>query len=191
MDSCKKVTAPNFCPSRIGAAAVNPPIANLFQGQDIVDEIITLKDKQTTLNRLFRFPNRIRHFDTAILFQNHLEAALVPWLAGIPERIGYSLHGRHFLLTNRAYPRIKERHRHRYEVDIRYQDQLESKGDLIFSIILKQFMVKKHTFSSGKIYCALLKTKCNKQRGRGQGLGGCKTFNRNARRLQQRPGCIH
>ena len=28
---------------------------------------------------------------------------------------------------------IKERHRHRYEVDIRYQDQLESKGDLIFS----------------------------------------------------------
>ena len=41
------------------ALFVKPPIANLFQGQDIVDEIITLKDKQTTLSRLFRFPNRI------------------------------------------------------------------------------------------------------------------------------------
>ena len=110
------------------ALFVNPPIANLFQGQDIVDEIITLKDKQTTLNRLFRFPNRIRHFDTAILFQNHLEAALVPWLAGIPERIGYSLHGRHFLLTNRAYPRIKERHRHQvyYYLDLLHQAGLSS-----------------------------------------------------------------
>jgi len=79
------------------ALLIKPWVADLFEGQDVVDEIITLEN-QSKLHRLLRFPDRIRHFDMAILFQNRLEAALVPWLAGIPERIGYSLHGRRFLL---------------------------------------------------------------------------------------------
>ena len=51
-------------------------------------------------------------------------------------RLGeYVAHIKPNTLAERIYKQkiIKERHRHRYEVDIRYQDQLESKGELIFS----------------------------------------------------------
>ena len=113
------------------ALLIKPWVADLFEGQDVVDEIITLED-QSKLQHLLRFPNRIRHFDMAILFQNRLEAALVPWLAGIPERVGYSLHGRRFLLTARARPRIKENHRHQayYYLDLLYQTGLCSRDYL-------------------------------------------------------------
>ena len=43
------------------------------------------------------------HFDGAILLQNAFDAALMAWLAGIPERIGYRRDGRGLLLT-RAIP---------------------------------------------------------------------------------------
>ncbi|MCX6622079.1 MAG: lipopolysaccharide heptosyltransferase II, partial [Acidobacteria bacterium] len=46
---------------------------------------------------------RQRRFDTAILLQNAFEAALLVWLARIPERIGYNRDGRGLLLT-RAIP---------------------------------------------------------------------------------------
>ncbi len=114
------------------ALFIKPWVAELFEGQNVVDEIITLEDHQSKLQRLLRFPDRIRQFDMAILFQNRLEAALVPWLAGIPERIGYSLHGRRFLLTARARPRIKENHRHQvyYYLDLLHQTGLCSRDYL-------------------------------------------------------------
>ncbi len=42
---------------------------------------------------------RRERFDCAILLQNAFEAALLVWLAGIPERIGYNRDGRGLLLT--------------------------------------------------------------------------------------------
>ena len=40
-----------------------------------------------------------KHFDAAILLQNAFDAALIAWLAGIPERIGYNRDARGLLLT--------------------------------------------------------------------------------------------
>jgi heptosyltransferase-2 len=44
---------------------------------------------------------RKEHFDGAILLQNAFDAALMAWLADIPERIGYNRDARGWLLTER------------------------------------------------------------------------------------------
>ncbi|NDY41631.1 lipopolysaccharide heptosyltransferase II [Dissulfurirhabdus thermomarina] len=46
---------------------------------------------------------RDRAFDLAVILPNSLDSALVPWLARIPERVGYAADGRSGLLT-RAVP---------------------------------------------------------------------------------------
>ena len=43
---------------------------------------------------------RAERFDRVILLPNSFDSALVPWLAGIRERIGYARDGRSLLLTN-------------------------------------------------------------------------------------------
>jgi lipopolysaccharide heptosyltransferase II len=62
-----------------------------------VDEIISL-----TSGSLFSAVGLIRRqprFDAAVLFPNSLRAALEVWLAGVPRRIGYRGHHRHWLLN--------------------------------------------------------------------------------------------
>ena len=47
-----------------------------------------------------------RAFDTALIFPNSFDAALLPYMAGIPERAGWPTQGRGLLLNNRIlYPR--------------------------------------------------------------------------------------
>lgn len=46
---------------------------------------------------------RKRCFDTALIFPNSFDAALVPWLARVPERVGWTTDGR-WLLVNRRIP---------------------------------------------------------------------------------------
>src|SRR5260370_23993940 len=56
---------------------------------------------------------RALRFDCAILLQNAFEAALIAWMAGIPNRIGYDHDGRGFLLTHAvAVPKRGEIPRH-------------------------------------------------------------------------------
>ena len=80
-----------------------PWVADLYRREPFCDDLIpytprTVADKWTAARAL-----RPRHFDTAILLQNAFEAAAIAYIAGIPERIGYSRDGRGFLLT-RAIP---------------------------------------------------------------------------------------
>src|SRR5206468_6860410 len=50
-----------------------------------------------------RLAARLRdRFDTAYVLPNSLKSALVPWLARIPERVGYAAEGRSPLLTRRV-----------------------------------------------------------------------------------------
>ncbi len=51
-----------------------------------------------------RFARELRResFDTAIVFPNSFDSALVPWLARIPERVGRPTDGRSLLLTKRV-----------------------------------------------------------------------------------------
>ena len=59
-------------------------------------------------------------YDLAVLFQNAFEAALISFLAGIPNRLGYSTDGRRFLLTYpvRRNPAFKRFHETAYYLGI-------------------------------------------------------------------------
>ncbi len=107
---------------------VKQRVAGIFKDQGLVDEIITLKNRQSSLNRVFQLSKRLRGFDKAILFQNAFEAAMIAFLAGIPERIGYDRDERRYLLTHRASPRVQKLDRHQilYYLDLLYQTGLSS-----------------------------------------------------------------
>ena len=101
-------------------------VADVFENQGLVDEILPLEETSSRLRPFFRLLAKIRHFDSALLFQNAFQAALLTRLAGIPERIGYNTDGRTLLLTRSARPRIKELNRHQiyYYLDLLYQTGL-------------------------------------------------------------------
>jgi heptosyltransferase-2 len=80
---------------------VKPWVAEIFSNNPDVDEIILYDKKFKGIAGKFRLANLLKgqSFDTAILLQNAFDAALVTWLAKIPERIGYKRDCRGFLLT--------------------------------------------------------------------------------------------
>ena len=68
---------------------------------------------------------RRRRFDRALLFQNAFEAALIAFLARIPERYGYTTDGRGLLLTEGVKPAGKEIAYHHVDY---YLDLVEKVG---------------------------------------------------------------
>lgn len=111
---------------------VTPWVSGLFEGQKIVDEIIPFQTSGSAWRDLLQLRERLRDFQTAILFQNAFRAAFVTLFSGIPERIGYATDGRSLLLTRRARPRIKELQRHQiyYYLDLLYQAGLSPRDYL-------------------------------------------------------------
>ena len=81
------------------AILAKPAVADLYEPESCVDEVIRYNSKPASTARELR----TRRFDCAILLQNAFEAARIAWRAGIPNRIGYSRDGRGWLLT-RAVP---------------------------------------------------------------------------------------
>jgi heptosyltransferase-2 len=80
---------------------VKPAVAAIFEKDPSVDEIILYEERvQGPFGKLV-LSQRLRkgHFSRAILLQNAFDAALITFLAGIPERMGYNRDGRGFLLT--------------------------------------------------------------------------------------------
>ena len=79
---------------------VRPAARGIFTDVDFVDEILIYERR----NVLSVGPQirawRQRQFDLAILFQNAFEAALIPFLAGVPLRLGYATEARQALLTH-------------------------------------------------------------------------------------------
>jgi heptosyltransferase-2 len=77
-----------------------PWIAELYARETSIDSVIPypackgLGPRRELAARL-----RAGRFDCAILLQNAFDAALIAWMAGIPERIGYARDGRGILLT--------------------------------------------------------------------------------------------
>lgn len=80
---------------------VKPSIAPIFEMNPYIDEIILYEDKFKGFIGKLRLAKKLKkwQFSKAILFQNAFDAALIAFLAGIPERVGYSRDGRGFLLT--------------------------------------------------------------------------------------------
>ena len=81
------------------AVVARPRVADLYTRETCIDRVIPYT--QTGLRAKLEFAARLRDagFDGAILLQNAFDAALIAWLAGIPERIGYNRDGRGVLLT--------------------------------------------------------------------------------------------
>src|ERR1041385_5400367 len=86
------------------AVVAKPWGAELYARERAIDRVIPVPAmKGLRARREFAARLRAERFDGAILLQNAFDAALIAWMAGIPERIGYKRDGRRWLLT-RAIP---------------------------------------------------------------------------------------
>jgi heptosyltransferase-2 len=82
------------------ALVARPWVADLYARETSVDRtIIYPAPKSFADRRRFAAELHAQRFDGAILLQNAFDAALMAWMAGIPERIGYNRDGRRLLLT--------------------------------------------------------------------------------------------
>lgn len=84
-----------------------PWVVPVFTGNPHIDDILVYDaaGRHAGVIGRWRLVRDLRKagFDAAILLQNAFEAALLAWMAGIPERIGYATDGRAFLLTRRLW----------------------------------------------------------------------------------------
>lgn len=103
---------------------VRPWVREIFSSAEYVDEIFEY-DKDGIHHGwagLYRLVSDLkgRGFETAILLQNAFEAALIPWLARIPNRIGYARDGRGLLLTDacKIDPALRSVHQAHYYLGI-------------------------------------------------------------------------
>jgi len=80
--------------------AIRPGAGGFFSEADFIDDVLVYERK----NAFSVVPQvrewRRRNFDLALLFQNAFEAALIPFLAGVPLRLGYATESRQALLTH-------------------------------------------------------------------------------------------
>src|ERR1051325_1160914 len=79
---------------------IRPGTKGIFSEADFIDDVLVY-DRRGAFSV---FPQvrewRRRKFDLAVLFQNAFEAALIPFLAGVPVRLGYATESRQALLTH-------------------------------------------------------------------------------------------
>lgn len=85
----------------------NPVVGQLFRQHPWVDQVITFDrngSHRGLIGRL-RLARELRQhrFDLALILPNSFDAALVPFLAGIPQRFGKASDGRSLLLTRRYH----------------------------------------------------------------------------------------
>jgi heptosyltransferase II len=79
---------------------VRPSAKGIFADVDFVNEILVY-DRRNIWAVVPQIKEwRRRQFDLAVLFQNAFEAALIPFLAGVPLRLGYATEARQALLTH-------------------------------------------------------------------------------------------
>ena len=80
---------------------VKPWVSDIFKESKDVDEVILYGNEFKGLKGKLRLAKKLRlkKFDSSILLQNAFDAALITWLARIPERIGYITDFRSLLLT--------------------------------------------------------------------------------------------
>lgn len=97
-----------------------PLVAELFRHHPDVDEVMVYERPgrhESAIGRLRMAGElRRRRFDAALLLQNAFDAALLAFLARIPERAGYATDGRWMLLTHpvRVTPDILAQHEVEY-----------------------------------------------------------------------------
>jgi heptosyltransferase II len=96
------------------AVLARASVGDLYARERCIDRVIPYpRMKGLSARRQFAASLRAQRFDGAILLQNAFDAALMTWLAEIPERIGYDRDARGRLLTRAiAVPEPGEIPRH-------------------------------------------------------------------------------
>src|SRR5262245_45102190 len=80
--------------------AIRPSAKGIFSEVDFIDDVL-IYDRRNAFSVVSQVREwRRREFDLAVLFQNAFEAALIPFLAGVPVRLGYATESRQALLTH-------------------------------------------------------------------------------------------
>jgi heptosyltransferase-2 len=105
---------------------VRPYTKELADGHPLIDEVIPYhyekKGRHSSLLGNLRFIREIaeRRFDVAFILHPSHRANFVPFLAGIPYRIGFASHASSLFLTKRVPDRRREgaRHESEYTLDI-------------------------------------------------------------------------
>jgi heptosyltransferase-2 len=99
--------------------------AALFLESNFIDKVLPYDRRGliSVFKQIAEF--RQQRFDLAVLFQNAFEAALIPFLARVPIRVGYATDGRRHLLTH-SFP-LPEWREQKHEVFyyLNIVDQLE------------------------------------------------------------------
>jgi len=79
---------------------LRPSAKGLFEESDFVDKLLVY-DRRNVFSVFSQVREwRKRKFDLAVLFQNAFEAAFIPFLAGVPLRLGYATEARQSLLSH-------------------------------------------------------------------------------------------
>ena len=98
----------HFGPDAHIVGIMRPKLTELLAGTGWLDEQWCFDPRGAERQwRRWALIRRMRQerFDMVLLFTNSLDTALVAWLGGAQERIGYVRYGRSPLLTGRLYPR--------------------------------------------------------------------------------------
>jgi heptosyltransferase-2 len=79
---------------------IRPGVRGLFADADFIDELLVY-DRRSMFSAFGQVAEwKKRNFDLALLFQNAFEAALIPFLAGVPIRLGYATESRQAMLSH-------------------------------------------------------------------------------------------
>lgn len=104
------------------ACMVVPRCAELLEGNPRIDEVILFDERgihRSLLAKLkFILFLKKKRFDTAILLHRSFTRRLIMYLAGIKERIGYSIKKGRFLLTLSEFPPGPELHKVEYFLEL-------------------------------------------------------------------------
>jgi len=123
----------NFPEAKISLLA-KPWVAPIFYNNPYIDNVLIYDatGKHKGLSGIPRLSKELRKekFDLAILLQNAFEAALIVFLAGIPNRLGYNTDARSLLLTHCIClkPAFKRLHQIDYYLGILEGALLKSDG---------------------------------------------------------------
>ena len=79
---------------------IRPGTKGIFSEAEFIDDVLVY-DRKGVLSVIGQVREwKRREFELAVLFQNAFEAALIPFLAGVPLRLGYATESRQALLTH-------------------------------------------------------------------------------------------
>ncbi len=120
---------------------VAPGSSDVVQGIPYVDEMITWdpvtihadsRGTHGSLSAKWKFIRdlRRRHFDKVYVLKRSLSSAVLAFLSGAPERIGFDTEGRGVLLTTRV-PYRHDRHEVENFLDVLRADNVEVKDDFL------------------------------------------------------------